>query len=266
MGVAQLGNYTFRIDPSQVFFTYEVDTAVVNTVGGRVVQVYGVTMGDVTVQGLFGQEHIPGGRDSWEMAEEFQQAVALMVQAQSQAPTNLQMQGRDPTPMHPPVRFFYNDDSVDRQSNGLPAHNWDMMVYIKDLKDVSASDFTVEHATGKYSYGYTLTLFVVQDNTAQLKEVAMNSFISRLSEGVGWKRTEYNGPMDKTALDAYVKANSPDGTIHGLILQKYTDAAQGSYFTNAGGGSAAQAGNAAGTTPTGVPAPATPPPTTGGTP
>lgn len=250
MGVAQLGNYTFRIDPSQVFFAYEVDTQVINTVGGRVVQVYGVTLGDITVQGLFGQEHIPGGRDSWEMAEEFQQAIALMVQQQSQAPTDLQMQGRDPTTMHPPVRFFYNDG----------AHDWDMMVYIKDLKDVGAGDYTIEHATGKYSYGYTLTLFIVQDNSRQLHEVAMDSFISRLSEGVGWKRTVYNGPMDKAELEAYVKANSPDGTIHGLVLKKYTDAATGAYF-DPGGAAQLQAAQNAANSPTGVPAPVTPPPT-----
>lgn len=261
MGVAQLGNYTFRIDPSQVFFAYEVDTQVVNTVGGRVVQVYGVTLGDITVQGLFGQEHIPGGRDSWEMAEEFQQAVALMVQQQSQAPTNLQMQGRDPTPMHQPFRFFYNNDTPDTRAAGLPVHNWDLMVYIKDLQDVNAGGFTVEHATGKYSYGYTLTLFIVQDNSAQLREVAMNNFISRLSDGIGWKRSLYNGPMDKEEIAEYVKANSPDGTIHGLILKKYSDAAGGSYYDGVPGGVITQqaaAAAAAQSNTTGVP-PATPP-------
>lgn len=251
-GYCQLGNYQFRIEPSQVFFSYEVDSQVINTVGGRVVQVYGVTMGDVTVQGLFGQERTGERRESWELAEEFQGQIALMVQEQSRAPTNLQMQGRDTTPMHQPIRFLYNDEGAD---TNLPKHNWDMMVYIKDLKDVGSGDFTVDHVTGKFSYGYTLTLFVVQDNTAQLREVAMNNFIARLSEGVGWKRTEYNGPMDKAELEEYVKANSPDGTIHGLILKKYQDAAKGEYFAG-GSATAAEAEAAAGTGTTGVPPPA----------
>jgi hypothetical protein len=230
MATAQLGPYSFRISPSQVFFTYEVDTVVIPTVGGRVVQVYGITMGDVTVQGLFGQQRDGGGRDSWELAEEFQAQIASLVGQQSKIPTGLQIQGRDPTPMHQPFRFVYNDDTPETRAAGLPVHNWDLMVYIKDLKDVSNAGATIEHATGKYSYGYTLTLFVVEDNSRILKEAAINKFIDRLATGVGWQRTRYNGPMDKAELEEYLKANSTDGTIHGLVLKQFNDASEGKYF------------------------------------
>lgn len=261
-GVAQLGSFTWRINPSQVSFSYDMDTAVINTIGGRVVQVYGATMGDLVIQGLFGQERGGQNRESWTLAEQFQTMIASMVEIQSLAPSDLQVTGRDATPMHQPFRFLYNDDTPDRRAAGLPVHNWDMQVYIKSLRDVKSPDYTVEHTTGKFSYGYTLTLFIVEDNTGKLTSQATDDFIQRLSAGVGWKKSVYNGPMTKDELKKYLAANSPDGTVHGLVLQQYADVTQG----NLPGGeatikAAADANKPATTTPGGAAAqaPATDP-------
>lgn len=217
MSFCQLGNYSFRIAPSSVVFPFEVDSVVIPTVGGRVVQVYGVTIGDMVVQGLFGQERTGASRDSWELAEDFQLRVGQMVTQQSAQPSGAQIGGYDPTTMHPPVRFLYQDDK----------HNWDFQVYIKKLQDASNGDYNVEHETGKFSYGYTLTLFIVEDNSRILRQVAVDKFINRLAAGIGWKRTEYNGPMTKADLENYVKANSPDGTIHGLVLKQFQESSAG---------------------------------------
>jgi hypothetical protein len=184
------------------------------------------------------------------MAEQFQTVMAGMVETQSVPPTALQEAGNDATPMHQPFRFVYNDDTPDRRTAGLPIHNWDMYVYIKSLKDVKSPDYTVEHTTGKFSYGYTLTLFIVEDNTGTLTTIATDAFIERLSAGVGWQRTAFNGPMTKADLQKYLSANSPDGTLHGLILQEYQQASSG---TVPGGGATTSAAQAAGV---GVPAPA----------
>lgn len=227
MAYAQLGSYQFRIAPSSVVFPFEVDSTVIQTVGGRVVQVYGVTLGDMVVQGLFGQERSGLQRDSWELAEEFQLQIGAMVAQQSQQPTGGQLAGYDQTGMHQPFRFLFNDDSPERRAARLPIHNWDFMVYIKNLQDSSDGEYTVSHETGKFSYGYTLTLFIVEDNSRILRQVAIDKFINRLAAGVGWKRTEYNGPMSKDELETYVKANSPDGTIHGLILKQFQEASSG---------------------------------------
>jgi hypothetical protein len=224
MSIARLGNYTFRINPSQVFFSYDVDTTVINTVGGRVVQAYGATLGDITVQGLFGQERSGKGRPSWKLAEEFQDAIGQMVVAQSRPPTPGQLAGYDGTPMHQPIRFLFNDDSPERRASGLPLHNWDMMVYIKALRDTDGNA-TMVHETGKFSYGYTLTLFFVEDNTGKLITTVLDQFIQRLSEGIGWQRTPFNGMMSKDELKAYLDANSPDGTIHGLVLKNFRETA-----------------------------------------
>lgn len=227
MAYCQLGDYTFRIMPSSVVFPFEVDSTVINTVGGRVVQVYGVTLGDMVVQGLFGQERAGLQRDSWELAEEFSLRMGDLVKKQSSQPSTSQLAGIDSTQMHPPHRFIFNDDSPERRAAGLPIHNWDFNVYIKSVQDVTNPDFTVSHETGKFSYGYTLTLFIVEDNSRVLRQVAVDKFIQRLAAGVGWKRTEYNGPMTMDELEKYVKENSPDGTIHGLVLKALQDSSAG---------------------------------------
>lgn len=209
--VAQLGELEFRISPSQVFFTYDVDTAVIPTIGGRVVQAYGATLGDVTVQGTVGEDRATGA-EGWELADQFQLQIGEMVIAQSTPPSTAQLSGADATPMHQPVRFFYSD--------GI--RNWDLMVYVKSLKDIK-SDYTVSHETGKFFYGYTLTLFIVEDNTGLLKAGIVDEFINRLAEGVGWEQSAYNGYVTNDEMKAYVAANSPDGTIHGLLMKQHSD-------------------------------------------
>jgi hypothetical protein len=215
---AHLGDLTFRINPSQVAWDYRLDTSVTPTIGGRVVQVYGATLGDMTIQGLFGNETTGKKRNSGVMAEEFQAQIAQMVVAQSKAPTTAQLIGTDPTPMHKPFRFVCSGDNL---------HNWDFQVYIKSLTDVNDPSVAIEHKVGKFSYGYNLVLFIVEDNTGQLKKVATDEFINRLAQGVGWQRTSYNGTMKREDLEAYLAANSPDGTIHGLVLKQFQEVSQG---------------------------------------
>lgn len=215
-GLAALGGMTFRINPSQVHWEYSVDTAVIPTVGGRVVQVYGTTLGDMTIQGLYGVDRATP-RESWELAEDFQTQIGQMINQQGARPTLAQLAGTDPTPMLQPFRFTYSDAK----------HNWDFNVYIKSFKDVTDQGSSIVHQTGKFSYGYTLTLFIEQDNTGQLAKVAQDAFISRLSDGLGWQRTAYQGHMTVQDLQTYLQKNSPDGTIHGLVLQEFQNASQG---------------------------------------
>lgn len=227
MSIATIGGIPFRINPSQVYWEYSVDTAVIPTVGGRVVQILGATMSDMTIQGLFGQERSGSQRESWRLAEEFQRQIASLMDKQSVRPTQAQLIGADPTPMHPTHRFVYND-TAEAKAAGLPAHNWDFNVYVKSLEDIDGSGMTVAHSTGKFSYGYTLTLFIQQDNTGKLATVAKNEFIERLSKGLGWQRTPYNGHFSTEELQKYLAANSPeDPTIHGLVLKEYTTASGG---------------------------------------
>src|ERR1043165_907691 len=165
MGSASLGGVRLPTDPRPVAWSYDANVAGTPTVGGRVVQVHGVTMGDMTIRGLFGQDRI-GRRESWQLAEDFANSIGRLVDRQSARPTMAQLTGTDPTPMHPTLRFLYNDEASPNR-RGLPVHDWDFNVYIKSLRDVDGGQSTITHTTGKFSYGYTLTLFIVQDNTGQ---------------------------------------------------------------------------------------------------
>lgn len=224
-GVATLGDLTFRVAPSQIAWEYHLDSTVINTIGGRVVQVYGATLGDMTVQGLFGQQaSVKSGNtqsipvSSMQEAKNFSARIAAMVDKQGARPTPDQLTRKDKTPMHEPFRFTYTGDGV---------HQWDFSVYIKSLADVNDPEYVISHKTGKYAYGYNLVLFIVEDHTRSLTQIATDAYIERLSVGIGWKRTTYNGPMSADELKAYLAANSPDGTIHGLVLKEYEDAAKG---------------------------------------
>lgn len=223
MGSASLGGIRFRIDPSQVSIPYKMNVAVTPTVGGRVVQVHGVTFGDMTIRGLFGQDRT-NRRESWQLAEDFSTAVGKLVDKQSARPTMAQLTGTDPTPMHPTLRFLYNDESSPSR-RGLPVHDWDFNVYIKSLREIEGES-TVSHTTGKYSYGYTLTLFIVQDNTGKLAQVAQNAFIDRLSKGLGWKRGPYNGLMTAADLASYLQSKGA-ADIHSYVLQQYQNSVTG---------------------------------------
>jgi hypothetical protein len=223
MGSASLGGIRFRIDPSQVSIPYKMNVAVTQTVGGRVVQVHGVTFGDMTIRGLFGQDRA-NRRESWQLAEDFSTAVGKLVDKQSARPTMAQLTGTDPTPMHPTLRFLYNDESSPSR-RGLPVHDWDFNVYIKSLREIEGES-TVSHTTGKFSYGYTLTLFIVQDNTGKLAQVAQNAFIDRLSKGLGWKRGPYNGLMTAADLASYLQSKGA-ADIHSYVLQQYQNSVTG---------------------------------------
>lgn len=223
MGSATLGGVRFRIDPSQVSWSYEANVAVTPTVGGRVVQVTGVTLGDMTIRGLFGQDRV-NRKESWQLAEDFAVAIGKLVDKQSARPTMAQLTGTDPTPMHPTLRFLYNDEASPTR-RGLPVHDWDFNVYVKGLRDVDGNA-TISHTTGKYSYGYTLTLFIVQDNTGKLAQVTQNAFIDRLSKGLGWKRGPYNGLMTAADLASYLQGKGA-ADIHSYVLQQYQSSTTG---------------------------------------
>ncbi len=227
MSTASLGDLQFRINPTQVTWNYSVDVAVTPTIGGRVVQVLGATVGDMTIQGLYGHQRGKTHRESWVLAEDFYKRVVGMMVSQGKQPSFDQLSGKDSTPMHQPFRFFFSDGSPANRAAKKPVHHWDFQVYIKSIKDMDNPVGSIAHQSGKFSYGYALTLFIVADNTGKLATVAKNAYIERLSNGLGWQRTPYQGHMTVADLQEYLLRNSPDGTIHGLVLDQFENAGQG---------------------------------------
>lgn len=196
-GHATLGHLTFRLDPDQITYPYQIDYSVIDTLGGQVVQVLGSTIGDITISGSFGQDH-QHKKESWELAESFHASIKQMIDAQS-----LLKQGQS----HKPVRFTYQD--------GL--HDWDFNVLIKSIQDADGG--AVAHRTGKFSYHYTLTLFLVDDSSLALKKITTDKFIARISNGMGWKASSFNGSMSAADAISFIQSNSTDGTFNGYIVK-----------------------------------------------
>lgn len=205
MGVASLGfpkgpSLKFRIDPESIDFNIRVHTNVEQTVGGTVVQFLGTSISDVTVQGSIGEDH-HRGRDvdgehkgvSWKLAEEFFQAIQTIQQVSAKGAST------PGSAVHnsyiQPVTFVYSPKSIRFQC------------YIKSIMDPNGDGQAgVVHKVGRANYRYVLTLFPVQEGSTSLvkagtsngvldkaRAAALDAYIGRISRGIGWKFTAYNG-------------------------------------------------------------------------
>lgn len=198
MGTATLGYpggpaVAFRLDPELIEWNWQVLTNVTETIGGRVIQVLGARLDDLTIQGSLGQDHAAGpvNGTTWHLAERFVSVITKIMEAQS-ADSN--QQGR----MHPPAVFTY------------PPKNWRFNVYVKALTDPDGGNSVILRPA-KINQRYTLTLFIVQDGSAALVKAgttngvfnqkaydAVGAFMARISDGIGWHFTQYNGQVTGT--------------------------------------------------------------------
>lgn len=165
MGVATLSGRPFRIDPITISWAYTIKTSVTETVGGKVVQIFGTDIDDMTVTGSFGI----GG---WEEQARFLETALKWAEGEVANPTG------------PPMRFVY------------PPHGWDFLVYLRAFNQTDAGQ-SVELSNRIPAPGWSLTLFIVEDNSGlrPIKDAAIKAYVDRLSKGIGWKQTKYNGPL-----------------------------------------------------------------------
>jgi hypothetical protein len=85
---------------------------------------------------------------------------------------------------------------------------------------------SVNIRTGKFSHGYELILFIVEDLSPSTTKVgssrgvipkkaaeAINSYMNRISDGIGWKLTQYNGPfVTQVPVDTQGDGSTSDTT------------------------------------------------------
>lgn len=196
-GVASIGfsggpQVTFRLNPSAVSWRFQINTSVTETVGGRVVQVLGATTSDLVIKGSFGERRGGSHVESRAYAEQFLAGMKQIADYQSRQATQHKR-------MHQPAVFSF------------PPKNWRFAVYVKDLTDPDGGG-AVTHRPGKFSYDYVLTLMVHEDlsDTAQIvggsngvlaqnRDKAVANYIARISDGIGWKASEYNGHLASEA-------------------------------------------------------------------
>jgi hypothetical protein len=203
MGTATLGfaggpSVAFRIDPERIGWNWTVNTNVVETIGGRVIQVLGAYLDDMTVEGSFGQDHSTSRGVSWRQAEAFLRKVTDIMDYQARD-ANKQPE------MHPPAVFTY------------PPKNWRFQVYVKEFSDANGGG-SIVLSPGIFNQRYRLTLFIVQDNSSALVQAgadngvvgkkadeAIAAYMARISDGIGWHFSQYNGhtaPSDVTPVKA----------------------------------------------------------------
>lgn len=163
---ARLGNVLLPFNPNSVSWDFEMKVGVTNTIGGRVVQVFGSRLGDMSMSGSF---------DSWERQEAFFHQVRTWVDQQNAN------RGRTP------LRFTY------------APKNWDFNVLIRALSDTTGNQ-SVTYDNQIVAPKFQLVLFVVQDNVGNVVSAIKDAYIARLVDGVGFKTgSPYNGPADTPA-------------------------------------------------------------------
>lgn len=166
MAGAMLGDYSFRLDPEDISWTFGVKTKVTYTIGGKVVQVFGTQLGPMTLSGSFGV----GGFDA---QEKFIAKMAALAEEQGKG-------------LNEPHRFLF------------PFRGWDFKVYIRNVSTPDGA-MSMHASPDVVNPRWSLTLHVVEENGG-LKKVATDAYIKRLSEGIGWHPSAYNGPADYQSM------------------------------------------------------------------
>jgi hypothetical protein len=173
MGNASLAGRRFRLDPTSIRWEFSPTVADQPTVGGKVVQIVGTSISDMTVTGTFGAG---GWEEQVKFLERMKDLATAQVASASQSRSN----------SGGVIRFLY------------PDKNWDFKVYLKAYSNPEGSR-SVAFDNKIVAPKWTLTLFIVEENT-NLKRIAQDAYLARLSKGLGWRQTSYNGPMNEDEL------------------------------------------------------------------
>jgi hypothetical protein len=232
MGLASLGfasgpSMTFRIDPTSLDYKVDVFTHTDETVGGRVVQITGNAISDISMTGSIGENHglgkAPRGEPehpgvSWKLAEQFFNKVQSMMLHQSADTTVI---GSKSTLR--PATFVYSPLGL-----RFPC-------YIKSITDPDGDGQAgVVHKVARPNYRYTINLFPVLEGTTELqlagqnangvldraRAAAVDAYIGRISQGIGWRFTAYNG------------GSTPGAPWESEFAKKNTDAVPNSTLKN----------------------------------
>lgn len=204
------GTYRWRVDPNNVSWAYQVDTAVIDTLGGQVVQILGATLSDLVISGDFGHQWAAsnGSRDSkqsWLLANGFHKLIKGYMDAQMsirQPPMKNSTQGghkikAEGVTVSNPLKFSYRDG----------VHNWHFDVLVKALADGVGDGSAIYYSNGRFNHTYQLTLFIVQAESDAVKTITKDKFLDNIAKGIGWKKSQYHGPYDMNDVTNMVVSN-----------------------------------------------------------
>jgi hypothetical protein len=180
---ASLGGVFFPLDPESVGWRAVTKTKATNTVGGKVVQVYGTSISEIVIRGSFGA----GGFDS---AQNFYNQVTLWVDTQV-GNLNGKAGGGQGIYNGNPLQFTF------------PYRNWSFPVYILRFFAPSpgaVGSMTVTPEIVNYQWG--LTLYIASKNVSLLTEQdqSLLSYVNESAEYFGWFPNAANGTLLSATL------------------------------------------------------------------
>lgn len=162
--VATLDGIPFDIDPHTVTWEYKVHTADKPYLGGKVIQVFGSSIGDITISGKYGRGDLLAKQLAF---------LSRMKALGNQRLTDLRAR---------PSRFSW------------PEQQWDMQVLLMNVTNLT-------HDPSEFAPDWEITLFPVT-GTDSLKTAAITTFIDRLAAGMGWRPGAFNGGSPQQIRDA----------------------------------------------------------------
>ena len=192
MSQGSLGGIPFYVDPESIAYHFDIKASATETVGGKVVQVFGVRVSNLVVSGSIGLA-------GWEGQQSFLQAVIAQMQSQRG-----QSIGGATFAAGPTIKFLY------------PPRGWDFDVYILDYAQ-PGSTMSVLMDPEIINPKWMLTLFIANDNGGlkNVNNAALSSYLNQLAVGIGWQPNIYNGPVVNPTYSPSNHARAPGPTGHG---------------------------------------------------
>lgn len=189
---ATIDGVQFAVDPTSVSWGYRTKVSVQETIGGKVIQILGVDMTDLVVQGTFGKHGV-------ERQKVFLEHLRSIAERQVTRHDNNEGAG--------PVLFNW------------PETGWSFWVYLKGVLQAGTS-MTRQRTVEDHAPRYQITFSVYQDNgdiVAAAETSAQIQFITGLTQGLGWQQTEWNGPGGVEDLEETLAGE----TIYDFLFNNY---------------------------------------------
>lgn len=188
-----IDGFPVPINPTSISWDFSLKTSSTKTIGGKVIQVYGVKLGDLRVSG-----RMPNA--------DFMRLYAKMLSiAERQVPTQA-------SPTAAPVQFTWS------------SRGWSFLVYLKSFKQ-SDAQASVKAANESFAPEWEATFFIADENADIVnvaKEAAQAAYIRRISQGLGWAQTSWNGPLGIDDLQAILKGQ----TLQAFLFSRWGEVNQ----------------------------------------
>ncbi len=145
--------FVFKVDPYDISWTYNMRTQTTDTYGGRVVQILGVDLGNLSINTVCGKAGYP----YLEEMKSFFREMGLWQQNEQK-----------------PATFLF------------PPKNYNLKFW--------GQRFSFDNAIDNVVYPVQISGMIQEDLAGTLKKSIMTAELSKLADGIGYVRNEYNDP------------------------------------------------------------------------